>query len=764
MATDKLNKVLNRPLFRQQALKKGDLKPVRAQFGTFVGTNPMGPKGTMVGQPYRNFPLVPAGPVVDRTPGIFQKGLGAIQRNLQGIGEYLTDPTSKKFVLRPRNYFQNIRNPLLSPYGLYTLGRDLTGSETVGGIASLGAVTPIGRGIGMAKNIYDVGKYVIDPKLDPKTNVLSTRFGDISNFMPQSYYGLKEARQAETAKRVEARKKRSIENLLTVPEVIGDESGLSYGLDSDTTDFKYMSKEQQNKVIGQNAKKLAREANIDIRKAANIISAAYNDQLNLNQATAAVQDDVIYAQTTPNKYKDPNISLASTTIPQAPEASEPAFKKPEPKLKVKVDQPKKLGDGKIDMRTPAQPESASTTYKGITSDLVKRAKEIYAELGQGRSSNANLVFLANLATGLLSGKTSQSGVGGALEVLGNALGPAVTNYSIIKLKENEIENKLMGDAIDAASKEFALVNKAKTNPKGGLGRAQFVTDDGKYVNFESIIGQDGIVRIQTPEGLVQVAPGTSINLGGQKLNYVRAVKKDTIGDEEQKSIRALGQRVKSLNVLYDAKDIIIRTRTAGAKGKLSLLKSRLGSALSDFGGGSLDGLTEGQSRNLEEQFNKAIENSDMTDEKKKELRKKYGFERLKDKAKKDIKKYLGSETITSDELEKLAVAEVTLTYALANSFKDTDRLTQRDIDAADRVVGIFPLLGGSGTVLSKLNSLETDLLRDVKNLETKLRQQHFVVESAITNNLKELKGYQESKPIKRRKITKEEIEGIFKNI
>ena len=32
-----LNKVLNRPLFRQKALKKGYLKPIRAQLGTMVG-------------------------------------------------------------------------------------------------------------------------------------------------------------------------------------------------------------------------------------------------------------------------------------------------------------------------------------------------------------------------------------------------------------------------------------------------------------------------------------------------------------------------------------------------------------------------------------------------------------------------------------------------------------------------------------------------------------------------------------------------------
>ena len=32
-----LDKVLNRPLFRQQALKKGALKPVKARIGQMVG-------------------------------------------------------------------------------------------------------------------------------------------------------------------------------------------------------------------------------------------------------------------------------------------------------------------------------------------------------------------------------------------------------------------------------------------------------------------------------------------------------------------------------------------------------------------------------------------------------------------------------------------------------------------------------------------------------------------------------------------------------
>ena len=42
----------------------------------------------------------------------------------------------------------------------------------------------------------------------------------------------------------------------------------------------------------------------------------------------------------------------------------------------------------------------------------------------------------------MAGTTRKRGIGGALEVFGQVLGPAVNNYAM-KLKENELENELM---------------------------------------------------------------------------------------------------------------------------------------------------------------------------------------------------------------------------------------------------------------------------------------------------------------------------------
>ena len=64
---------------------------------------------------------------------------------------------------------------------------------------------------------------------------------------------------------------------------------------------------------------------------------------------------------------------------------------------------------------------------------------------------AKQVFLSQLAAGLMAGTTRKRGIGGALEVFGQALGPAVNNYAVMKLKENELENELMSDALEMSS-------------------------------------------------------------------------------------------------------------------------------------------------------------------------------------------------------------------------------------------------------------------------------------------------------------------------
>ena len=88
-----LNDVLNRPLFRQQALKKGALKPIHAQTGVMVGP----PTVNTTGQMARNFPLAinqqgffgrNIRPAMQRT-GQFLKGAFGIRPLIAGTGTYM---------------------------------------------------------------------------------------------------------------------------------------------------------------------------------------------------------------------------------------------------------------------------------------------------------------------------------------------------------------------------------------------------------------------------------------------------------------------------------------------------------------------------------------------------------------------------------------------------------------------------------------------------------------------------------------------------
>ena len=65
------------------------------------------------------------------------------------------------------------------------------------------------------------------------------------------------------------------------------------------------------------------------------------------------------------------------------------------------------------------------------------AQKMVEDMRRGKGSNANLVFLTNLASGLLTGKTTKGGIGGAMEVFGAALGPAVNNMVMVKMKEDD---------------------------------------------------------------------------------------------------------------------------------------------------------------------------------------------------------------------------------------------------------------------------------------------------------------------------------------
>ena len=85
--------------------------------------------------------------------------------------------------------------------------------------------------------------------------------------------------------------------------------------------------------------------------------------------------------------------------------------------------------------------------------------------------------------------------------------------------------------------------------------------------------------------------------------------------------------------------------------------------------------------------------------------------------------------------------ETTLVYALANTFKDQDRLTQRDIDAARNIVNIFSMTRSSKDVKASIEAISRQLESDIRRQEG-LYTQAGGLETTL-RDLRKLKEFQQ---------------------
>ena len=105
---------------------------------------------------------------------------------------------------------------------------------------------------------------------------------------------------------------------------------------------------------------------------------------------------------------------------------------------------------------------------------------------------------------------------------------------------------------------------------------------------------------------------------------------------------------------------------------------------------------------------------------------------------------------------RLAINETVLTYALANSLKDKDRLTQKDIQMAKELVNVFPLLRGQKQVIKSLEAVNETILSDIKRLENDY-QFAFGGDSTTIDNYRRKYGVIESEA-----VISDAIPNIFK--
>ncbi len=654
-----LNKVLNRPMFRKEALRKGVLKTINAN------------TGIMVGQPTTGAPV----PAIRKPPTFMERmsvsGPARMGRNLirtgvqiPGVlGYYAGDKVAQGLGIE-------------SPVGrtAFGLGGGIAATRALPALAGIG-IMPSLVGLGAIAGVQNRVKAGIE--LRKKINAMSPEERkafeieqrnsafDYMNVSDEELFGKfvpKGPKEFETKKSA------------------APKTGPGSGRDFFQNRAKELKAEGDELLQNANADDVASLADIQSKSLGNIGPVPPGEE---GVTPTVTEKETVPTDTEKGKGKD-DLSDDITGVDNK------EFKTP---------------DG-----------------EDITNNLISRAREITKEMRAGQSSQAKLVLLANLASGLMSGTTSRRGIGGAIEVFGRALGPAVNNYATLKLKENELENNFMQSALEIASDEIDRKNQVYESPEGTPGVVQ-ILQNGRAVNLTALRLKDGTVRAAIPGASEN---GRNVYTTLTPGSYVRFASSDKLAKPQVDLLReldakyrayALGQ--KTIRIIEDFK---AEGKTgAGPIGRFNLFKQRFGSAFKDVLGRDVYDDMESAQRRLEKEKNKAISDlmvsEDLSREKAEELlQSQLGGAADQSKIMKLIKDATGEED--KQKLSQLAINETVMVYALANSLKSKDRLTEKDIKMAKQLVNIFPLLRGQDDVIRDLRSVNNTILGDIDSLQS----------------------------------------------
>jgi len=712
-----LNKVLNRPLFRQAALKKGYLKPIKAYTGQMIGMD------------------VPGGVqnYIQKGGGFYDPVTGKIVGGLPAVQGAAPKPSLGYRIGRDiRGFFSNLRrNPMsvlrsgtpgfgtasfIGGAGLYPIVEE--GTRKLGfegsakpladlGLTALLGRNPLGMGVGLSYAGYRGARPFVGRVTDLiKERPLGTTAANPA-FMPGVEGVLGQPMEQVSFEEMYRNNPAVARNFMPA-EASADNRAIASGRGAGSKDpsvgyegYRTAFGKGKEDVLTQPDNTVVEGGNryIDVTKVADKAKKDYSGVgggIPPEQTTAAAID-----------VKEEKDSIVKDMKPEAPVEEVPTTDTGANQKVVK---------------------RAATSQKMISDPLIDRARELYNQMNQGKGMpQSNLVFLANLASGLLTGTTSKKGLGGALEVFGAALGPAVNNYAVMKLKEDEIQRNSMETYLGYALDELKLFNEAAAGTpfEGELGIVQFTDPNGNIKNLKGRQTKGGTMEVATGQldqnGRMIYAPVGSEDIAelGTPTQFLdkKEIDKNTVKIGE-----TLSNRYKTYAVANDVLDILSAKPTAGGpRGAIQLFTTRFGGALQDvFGIGTT---TAAEAKALYEQQKAQIEADDtLSDEAKKKILKTFDYDSIYKQAEKRIKSRIGDEEVDADTLEKLAVSETTLVYALANSFKDQDRLTERDVRAAERLVNLFTLTRGSESTRASIKAIAEELERDILRYEDDYRR------------------------------------------
>ena len=697
-----LNKVLNRPMFRKEALRQGVLKTINANVGI------------MVGSPYAAAPV----PAIRKPPtfmermkvsspvrGIKSLGRGALNPALLG-GYYAGDKVAQGLGIE-----SGVGQMGFGLGGSYMASRMLPAAMGLGMLPSAAIVGTVAG----ANELYKAGKKerarinAMSPQERKafETQQRNSAF-DYMNVSDQELFG--NVRPKTIEEKVEEDKRIVNKNIGS-----GRVSGPGF-----------TNKSKELKAEGD---ELLQNAND-------------NDVADLSN----IQENTLTGGTPPPPGND-EITNYTNTLAEDRQRREAEALLTAPEKKAQKAESTAQGNNEIALGGPSTDTEFNKT--------IALAKKYQEEVFKGEGSQANLVFLANLASGLLTGTTAKAGIGGALEVFGQAIGPAVNNYATIKLKEGELRARNREASLNAAVDHMKFVNEnaVEDRPDRTGGIIQIRGADGRLRNYKGYTLEDGTKQIAAGIGsdgreqFVPVAQGEPIaDNDGQLIGQYENFLEQNSVDKRLFDIQdVLGNRYNALSVTRDVLKTLNQVDESGDKVKagaglqIDQFTRRLsGVAKEVFGfeisGMTLDALEQKVSELQSDEYAAIDRDTNLSEDGKKAAKEKLSSKNLVKQAKARLKNRGMLSGLSREEQEKLAVQEVTLTYALANTFKDQDRLTQRDVNAAKEIVNIFSLGRSSKDVRASIEAIGRQLESDIRRQESL-----YTVAGGLENTLKDLR-------------------------
>lgn len=322
----------------------------------------------------------------------------------------------------------------------------------------------------------------------------------------------------------------------------------------------------------------------------------------------------------------------------------------------------------------------------------------------GKDDTNNLLLL-KFASGLMTGKSGQEGIRGALDVAGQAATGTLDTMIALKAKEKERKNDLAVAYVKAkkdATNQFQVTGDTKkflvpdANAIGGQRAVEVKNfDSGPYKGYEAVkqTNPDGSFtwRVANQNDLggareIESSPATmrklqnqlnGINLGYEMANFVLGLPEDLIGPK--------GTIMSATESIIGTADALV-TGTAGANPDAYLKTLYANETYVD----------EEEKKMINENLRKDLEDArkvTRADEKR------FGFGAFRRPNDEELAK-----------ITKAKLVEVRLKYLIANANKAEDRLTQRDIDAAGQLTDIFrfdsprKIKGNYAAIVDDLNS------------------------------------------------------------